>query len=355
MQIIPKNASSIATPSNAKVEQHMSPRDKAIAAFLDKSSAAPVAEALPVRDATRVSPEETSVVRPSDASRIQQKDTSETSAQEVSAEATKSIVEESKDQEDKQPLSSQYAILARKEKALRAKMAAQEASFKAKEAELRAKEEALKAKEVEYSSKYIPKDKLAQDPFSVLNELGLTYDQLTNLALSAPKAEEVAQNQMYKQLLDEIKSLKAAQEDSKKSFEEREQKNYEQAVNQLRNEAKSLVESDPSFETIKTTGSVEEVIDLIKRTFDEDGVLMSVEEAAKLVEDEISERLYNYASKINKIKTKLTPAQAAALKQEEIKQESPKTVKTLTNSITSSKPLSARERAILAFQRKLNQ
>lgn len=247
------------------------------------------------------------------------------------------------------PLSTQYAILARKEKAIRAKVQ-----------ELKAKEDALKAQELASKDKSEPnqsrsddfdlKSRLVKDPMSVLNELGITYDQLTNSAAAQPTFEELRLSKLETELKAEIKALRDAQDNTKKSFEERDKQSYDQAISQITNEAKALVMSNPDFETIKETGSLNDVIDLIKQTFESDGILLTVEEAAREVEDHLVEEVMK-TIKIKKIQQRLQPA-AKASEAEKPQDQAPKsqTMKTLTNAVASTRPLTAKERAILAFR-----
>lgn len=244
-----------------------------------------------------------------------------------------------------EPLSSQYAILARKEKAIRQR-----------ELDIRKREAALKSEPAKPAvapsmdtSKYVDRESLISNPFGVLNELGLSYDQLTELAINAPKPEDLALQREIKALREEMKLLKGESESTKKTFEQREVEQRSQAEKQIENEVSRLVKSDPNFEMIAQTGNIAEVVSLITRTFDEDGIFMSVEEAAQAVEDHLLEEAMKLTS-YKKIQQKLasrTPAQQPTAQQEK------QPLKTLTNSVSSSRPLTARERAILAMQGKL--
>lgn len=233
-------------------------------------------------------------------------------------------------------LSPQYAAIARREKDLRRQAKA-----------IQAEKEALKAKMTEYETSYVPKNKLAEmiekDPAS----LGLSYEQLTNLLLNQPKPEELA----VRDLRSEIQKVKDEQAQTKTLFEESQKKAYDQAVNQIRNDTKLLVDSDLNFETIKETNSIEAVVELIKETFDKDGILLTVEDAAKEVENYLIEEALKMAN-LNKVKQKLMPQPT-----EEKAIEKP-VMKTLTNAITatSTKPgeKGRRERAIAAFKGQLS-
>ena len=112
-----------------------------------------------------------------------------------------------------------------------------------------------------------------------------------------------------------------------------------------------LVDSDPEFETIKATNSSQEVVRLIERVFNEEGTILSVEEAAKTVENALLEQTIKQMQRLNqvkKIQSKLAPALVAE------KLTTPaKPGKTLTNAMGVSRQLTARERAILAFNNQL--
>lgn len=299
-----------------------------------------------VSNPTQVSPEELSAIQPSSSSEEKQKDSVEEIVK--AAEAPKA---EETPKED--PISTQYAVLARKEKALRAKQQQQETAIKAREAAIAAKEAEFKTKESEYQSNYISKDKLSPDNiWNTLAERGISYDQLTEMALNQPKADP-GTLYLIDQLKSEIQSLKGEQNNVKKSYEQQQQDSYKQAVHQIKTEAKQLINSDSNFETIKATGSIDDVVSLIEETFKSDGVLLTVEEAAREVEEYLVTEALKLA-RLSKIQQKLTPAQAS--KPEAMKSQSQTQqpqIKTLTNSVTTSRQLTARERAIAAFKGQL--
>ncbi len=340
MQIVPKAQAAVATPPNAKVNAQPSGVERAIAKF--NEGLRTQAQETPVANPNKVSAEEMSAIKaPSKQEDAGQADTVEASVEEAKPE-------EPKAEEKKSDLSDRYAMLARREKALRAK----DLELKAREAALKPKDAPAPAQPAIDPSKYVSKDLIASDPFAVLSEIGISYDKLVELAVNAPKPEEVAQQQAFKKLEAEIKALKDEQEGVKKNFNDAQRKNYEQAVNQIRVETKNLISNDPEFETIKETGSIEDVVDLIKQTFDKDGVLLTVEEAAKEVEDYLVEEAIKI-SKIRKIQQKLAGNKPAPSQQNTTVTKQQQPTKTLTNSISGSRQLSARDRAILAFKGEL--
>lgn len=336
MKIVPKAA--VPTPDSTPKPTS---RDIAIA----KLNAAMIANAPQqaiVENPTSVSPEEMGAIR------------APSSVSETPSEGQPVISEESKDSSEvtktpEEPLSSQFAVLARKEKALRAKVQAQEAAIKQREELLRLKEESIKSKEAEYASKYISKDKLTQDTLTALGEAGLSYDDITQLMLNQPSPEKAAETQYLKKLEAKIAALENGQNETKKSFEEQQQQSYKQAVEQIKSETKNLVISDSNFEMIRETNSVDDVVELIEATFKEDGILMTVQEAAQAVEDHLLEEALKIA-RIKKLQSRLNPVKAEAPKSPETPQKS---IKTLTNSVASQRTLTARERALLAFKGEL--
>lgn len=247
-----------------------------------------------------------------------------------------------------EPLSAHYAQLARKERALRA----QAQSIKEQQNAIKAQEQAFKDREAKLAQTQSLEERLAKDPWSVLQERGLTYDQLVDMAMKAPKPEEMAQRKAFEQLQNEIQALKDAQSKASKSYEDGQKQQYDQAISEIRRQTKTLVTANDDFETIRETNSVNDVVELIEKTYHKDGVLLTVEEAAQAVEDHLIEEAMKI-SKIKKIQQRLSPASVAKAQEPsgepKPKQESPP-VKTLTNANSTQRQYSARERAIFAAQ-----
>lgn len=344
MKIEPTAGPVIQQPTGAKSQAQVSAREKVIA-MLTQQPNTPIQQSHPVQNPSQVSAEEMSALRaPSkgQANRTEVVESTETAAPQ---EDTKGDISE-------QPLSSHYANLARKEKALRARIAAQEATMKAKEAEMVAREEAIKAKDAEYSTKYIPKERLTNDTLNALLDAGLTYDQITEAMLSQQSQPDFTKSRAYVEMKAQIDEMKSSQDKTQKSFEEQKIKDYNYAISQIRDDAAKLVYTDPNFETIKATNSVSDVVELIERTFREDGTILSVEEAALEVEN----HLVDEAMKISRLKKIQQRLQSTSSTQSTTKTtEAPKQqqLKTLSNSVSSSRQLSARERALLAFKGEL--
>lgn len=311
--------------------------------LLMKSAPSAQIQESPVGDQSRIQPGELSAISELPAPTIptEEKHT-------YTSEATTSS--EGEVPKSKDPLSSQYAILARQEKALRAarqKLNAEREAFKADQAKLQAPKS-----ETPSLDNYVSKDRLKDNLFEVMSEMGMSYDQLTQQALNQPSYEEQRIKQLERSLDAKVKKLEEEQLNTRKSYEEGQKQAYNQALSQLRSETNSLVRSSEEFETIRATNSESDVVQLIEDTFNKDGQMLTVEEAARAVEDYLFEEALKL-SRLKKVTSKLrTPATPVA-KAPATADKAPAQLKTLTNSSASIKNLSAKERAILAFRGEL--
>lgn len=217
-------------------------------------------------------------------------------------------------------MSERLALLARKEKA-----------FSSRLLDLKAQEEKFKAREAEITSSYIPKQKLVDDPFAVLKDSGLSYEQLTEKLL----AQQQGVDPLILDMQSQIKRLEEQLSEQRNSVETKEKQSYEQAVQVKRNEVTSLINSDPQFELIKATNSAEDVVQMIVDTFKKDNVLLSPMEAALKIENERTEEIFKLAS-LSKIKTRLgMPKEVLSPQQEVIPSQS----KTLSNEMHTGSQL----------------
>lgn len=364
MKVVPASGPVITAPTTNSASQ-ASARDRAIAVLKGTTaqlnavpSQTPAAQFPPskrppmsvaghsVADETPIQAAATEVDEITQEESSVQQSTNDVEAQEASTEpaATPVPVEEAPQ------ISSQYAQLARQQKAFRTAQVA----AKAQEAQLKQREEALKAREAEMLSKYIPKDSFVKDPIKVLQEQGFSPEQIANMMLNQPDPAEQQRQSVLDKLEAKIKALEDGQESSKKNDEDNKRAQYTQAVNLIRKDTAQLVDTDPNFETIKATDSVEDVVELITKTFEQEGHIMAVEEAAQLVEDHLVEEVERLA-KLKKMQSRLKaapPATTAAATQAP-SGASKTATKTLTSAMNNSRPLTAKERAVLAFKGEL--
>ena len=268
-------------------------------------------------------------------------------------EATRSQPESKPEAKDP-ALQRQFEQLARQERQLRQKAKQQEESIRARQQELDAKEQAIKAKEVDYSQGYISKDQLRQETLRILAETGVDTQSLYNdLTEQTLNPLDVRTESHIKRLEAQIAKLEEKNSQNAKAYEEQQQQAYRAAVKQIETDVRNLVRNDPNYEVIKATGSVRDVVELIEETYKKDGVLMSVEEASDEVEKYLSEEATKL-TRIGKIKRQLE--QAGQPKSSEMKTQPTKEqpqMKTLTNAAASTRKLSAKERAIMAFKGEL--
>lgn len=298
------------------------------------------------------------VTKPEDQAGVvktEQNHTDVTSKVEKPVETKDGSGSEAPESDTRDKYAQQMAILARKEKALRINNERSSSKIKELEAKLQAMEEAQ-------NSKFVPKEKLSKEHIvDTLREAGLSYEDITAAVLGAPKSEDIKANADFeakvKAAIDkELEPIRKQQEQARKEMEEGQQQAYENALNGLRAETRRLVTTDDNFEAIAHEGdrAINEVVNLIEHTFQNGldearpkGTIMSVSEAAELIEEELVSR-YKRAQGLKK----LGGGKAPATEQESAPTQSSgdKTMKTLSNTTGTTPQMTPRERAIAAFE-----
>lgn len=299
-----------------------------------------------VQSQQQVSPEELGAIIPTP------------NIQETSAPEETPVIEREEPKTDP-TLSSQFAKLARQERAIRAKAQEQNQAIKAKEDALAAREAAIQAQEQKYKTEYVPKSLGKQDPLKYLEDAGLTYDDVTQSYLNPQQTDPRILSHIAK-LEEKLSVLEGKATEQETSYKAQQQQAYDSAIKQIRNDVTNLVKTNDNYETIRHTNSQKDVVDLIVQTYNESEgqELLTVEEAADLVEEHILEEAVKL-SRLGKVNKRLQPAATAqakstpaATKPETGTQTQPQT-KTLNNTMGSSRPLTAKERAVLAFKGEL--
>lgn len=248
---------------------------------------------------------------------------------EAKTEAPAKPAEPSKEDQER------FAQLAKREKAIRTEARRLEALKK----EIEVKEQARQPLVFDKSA-------FLKDP----SKFGLSNDELSNVVLASLNQDPQAQR--IQQLEAQILELKGLTEKTTQSIQDQQNTAYQQAVKQISREVESLVGSSEDYATIKATNSSEAVVELIERTFKEDGIVLKTDEAAKQVEEYLLEEALTLA-RLPKVQTRLSPPtpQPEATKQQPTMQQ--QSARTLTHSLAAaSKPLTnreRRERAIAAF------
>ncbi len=345
MNVTPKAAPVAQEPGQSKAQQL---RANAIKAFTGQA-AQPI-----VQNQNQVAPEELGAVRAAAAAPIGQD-----SSIEESAEIPEPNVDSKAPTPEDPTLSRQFAQLAKQERQLRFKVQQQELALKAREDAIKAKEQAYTSKDQEYAQKYIQKDFLKNNPLQALAEAEVSYDDLTQQILSSQTQQDPRLLATISKLEAKIQSLEKATDEFRSNQGTEKTQQREAAVKQIAADVAKLVDSDPNYETIKHTRSQKDVVELIERTFDEDGVLLSVEEAADEIENYILEeavklsRLGKVSKRSQTAASPSTTSQAPAVTSTRPQAQAAPTMRTLTNATASTRPLTIRERAILAFENKL--
>ncbi len=224
-----------------------------------------------------------------------------------------------------QPLSPQLAALAKQKRALQVK-----------ERELLDREKALANQPPDQGDGNALLARLKSEPLSVLLEAGVTYDQLTEAILG----NQSGNGPEIQALKAEIKALK---EDVTKTFTDKDTQAKKQVLAEMQREATSLAAEGDTFELVRETGSIPQVMDLIERTYDTSGEVLDVSEALQLVEDELISESLKLAA-LKKVQGRLQP-EAPPVPQP---QQRP-LMRTLTNRDGAVAPLSRKERALLAW------
>jgi hypothetical protein len=277
-----------------------------------------------------------------------------TPAKEISGEFRETPAEASSPQETpktepkpKDPKQMQdeerFAAIVRREKAMRIKAREQEselAKYKAQVAEI----EQFKLREEEYKQQELQRqERIKADGIGYLLEQGYTTDQITQSLLNQPGPE----SQLMKSLEAKISKLEKEQQDNIKRQQQEADNNYQNALKTIQRNVDKLVESNPEFEAIQAYAAQKQVTNYIEKVWKAEGEMLDVEDAAKEIEEYLTEQAVG-VSKLKKVQSKLAPPTPKP-----IQQAAPKSP-TLTNrTAQTTRPLTAKERAILAFNRQL--
>ncbi len=229
------------------------------------------------------------------------------------------------DDANAQPLSPQFAELARRRR-----------SLQVKEREIADREKALQA-QTPAQGDVITKAQLKSDPLGILLDSGVTYEQLTEAVL----ANQNGYNPEIKALKDEIAALRAGVD---KTLTDRDVQSKQAALAEMQREAKQVIAVGDDFELVRATNSVPTVMQLIERTYDKTGEILDVRQALSLVEEELLTENLKIAN-LKKIQSQFSP-QAPMTQAPQPQRQ----MRTLTNKDTASVPLSRKARALAAFQ-----
>jgi YesN/AraC family two-component response regulator len=238
-------------------------------------------------------------------------------AQNPKQENTTEAVAPAATEEESVQLSPKISALARKEQAQRKR-----------EQALAQREKAL-ADKLADAEKYAQlKSRMSSKDFSAAEELGLTNEEYVQYQLDRQASLDPTE-QRIRQAEEKLTQFEKAQE-------ERTVKEYQQNQELWKQEISKVVSENPEFSTIKELGLEAMVLQHVNDSFDEDGIELTAEQAAKEIEEEAVRRAEKFAS-VSKIKQKFSepPKVLGAPK------TSPKTITqgmTVTSQKQSAKP-----------------
>jgi len=218
--------------------------------------------------------------------------------------------EESSNQDQ---FASKFAALSRKEKALRERESDYESKFEEMERRLAEYESRNQEPEVDWEHM------LRNDPLKALEEAGLGYDKLTELALNDGKlTPDMQLAAMRQELENDYKRKFEELEDRLNQKEQLEQDTYYDSVQQnFQDEIGNVVQQNPEkFELIAASEADGLVYDVIEEHYNETGRVLDIEEAADAVESYLEEEA-NKLMKLKKISNRLgiDPSELEAMEQ----------------------------------------
>jgi DNA-binding transcriptional MerR regulator len=221
------------------------------------------------------------------------------------------------------PRADRFALLARKEQDLLRKQQAvrqQQAQLARQAEELRAFEQAKK--------------QALLNPLDALKQLGLTYEQITEFVLNDNKPTPNAEVMSVRQELEEFK--RAQREEQEKLLEQtREMQTREQQaiIESFREEVGEYVSQHAeTYELTNLYGGANLVSDVIEEHFKQSGKLLTIPEAAKLVE----EHYEDLARKAQQTKKFAVTQQKVASTQAQTAAPAPRMGPTLSNDLSAN-------------------
>lgn len=178
-------------------------------------------------------------------------------------------------------------------------IARKEAAQRQREQALLQREKSLEAKLANAEKYEKLQAKIASKDYSAADELGLSYEEYTNYLLNK-QAGEKPEEQRFRQVEEKLSQFEKAQE---------EKVNREYEVNQSlwKKEISKVIAENDAFLNIRELKAEDKVLQHINDSFDQDDVELTVEEAAKDIEEYLDEYANKIAS-LSKVKGKFNEA-----------------------------------------------
>lgn len=224
--------------------------------------------------------------------------------------------------ESTQPLSPQFAALAKQRRALQVK-----------ERELATREAKL-GQPPENSGDYLSKADLLANPLKIF-DAGLTYDQLAEAILGSQSGNTPE----IKALKEELKALKEGVDNK---FQSQAEKQEESALMQIADDMESLSKEGDAYEMFRERKGLEKALNKVYSHYKKTGQVLDSKEVMNQIESQLLDEAIKLAS-YNKVKSKLAPAPVQP------PQSEGKQMRTLTSRDGASIPLDRKARAIAAM------
>ena len=184
-------------------------------------------------------------------------------------------------------------------------------------------------KRTSYVAKADFKAKAQQNAAEALKDLGLSYDEITELLLNQQNGS------------DPVRALQTKVEQLEKSQEDNVNKQFEATIKQYQAEANKLIQSDPKkFFLIQKEEAHKAVVQHIVDTWEADPEqVLSVEEAANDIEEFLREEAKQKKAYLDELEGPKEPTEETAPKQPAKKLPPPQTAaRTLTQQVESGTP-----------------
>lgn len=241
------------------------------------------------------------------------------------------------EQKKEERVSSKFALLAKKERQLREK-------------QIQAKELAAKAEAFQKA-----KEQAKTNPLQYLQEADLSMDEIVSAILkkdTEPTKEE-QHEQALKTVNEKLQELERREQEKEKQAIIHQQ---QQEIKQIQSAIDHIITSNSDqYEAINLYNRSKDVFDLMFSSYEESNgkITLTIEQAAKLVEDQLQEEAAKEAerlAKLKRFKEPLTPKQVAETKPP-VSSNQPKT---LTNTQASA-PAKINETSTLSREESLKQ
>lgn len=195
------------------------------------------------------------------------------------------VIPEESERDYNAPESESYDNFDRKFAALSRK----ERDIRARESELAELEEKFQSMEQEPEMPL--EQRLRANPLKVLEEMGLGYETLTDLALNDGKLTPDMQMQLIR---DELEAdYQSRFSDLEQRLEERDEKEqdekYDSILSGFMEEIQNHVATDDNYELIRANDAGDVVYEVMEEHYNQSGNILSIDEAAEAVESYLEE------------------------------------------------------------------